>query len=39
MHGSTKATLIGLLAVALWSSIVGLIRGVSESFGARAVRR
>ena len=28
-----KATLIGLLAVLLWSSIVGLIRGVSESFG------
>lgn len=34
LHGSTKATLIGLTAVALWSSIVGLIRGVSESFGA-----
>jgi drug/metabolite transporter (DMT)-like permease len=34
MNGSTKATLIGLIAVALWSSIVGLIRGVSESFGA-----
>jgi drug/metabolite transporter (DMT)-like permease len=29
-----KATLIGLVAVALWSSVVGLIRGVSESFGA-----
>ncbi|WP_353193440.1 aromatic amino acid DMT transporter YddG [Pandoraea pnomenusa] len=28
-----RATLIGLLAVVLWSSIVGLIRGVSESFG------
>ena len=34
MQGSTQATLIGLIAVALWSSIVGLIRGVSESFGA-----
>lgn len=33
-HTSTRATLIGLIAVALWSSIVGLIRGVSESFGA-----
>lgn len=29
-----KATLIGLLAVLLWSSIIGLIRGVTESFGA-----
>ncbi|GJG95316.1 drug/metabolite DMT transporter permease [Cupriavidus pauculus] len=29
-----QATLIGLVAVLLWSSIVGLIRGVSESFGA-----
>lgn len=29
-----QATLIGLVAVVLWSSIVGLIRGVSESFGA-----
>lgn len=29
-----KATLIGLIAIVLWSSIVGLIRGVSESFGA-----
>lgn len=28
------ATLIGLTAVVLWSSIVGLIRGVSESLGA-----
>lgn len=31
---TNRATLIGLLAIALWSSIVGLIRGVSESFGA-----
>jgi drug/metabolite transporter (DMT)-like permease len=29
-----KATLTGLIAVLLWSSIVGLIRGVSESLGA-----
>lgn len=29
-----KATLIGLIAILLWSAIVGLIRGVSESFGA-----
>lgn len=34
MPASKHATLIGLTAVALWSSIVGLIRGVSESFGA-----
>ncbi|MDN4575586.1 EamA family transporter [Pandoraea cepalis] len=31
--GKNRATLIGLAAVVLWSSIVGLIRGVSESFG------
>ncbi len=31
---SKKATLIGLVAIILWSSIVGLIRSVSESFGA-----
>ena len=31
-----KATLIGLLAVLLWSSVVGLIKSVSESFGATA---
>jgi drug/metabolite transporter (DMT)-like permease len=29
-----KATLVGFIAIVLWSSIVGLIRGVSESFGA-----
>ncbi|MDR2251114.1 MAG: aromatic amino acid DMT transporter YddG [Acinetobacter sp.] len=29
-----NATLIGLIAVLLWSSIVGLIRSVSESLGA-----
>ena len=34
MEESRKATLIGLIAVLLWSSIVGLIRGVSEHFGA-----
>ena len=28
-----KATLIGLIAVVLWSAIVGLIRSVSEGFG------
>lgn len=34
MISQSKATLIGLVAVVLWSSIVGLIRGVSESLGA-----
>ena len=34
LRASTKATLVGLLAVALWSTIVGLIRGVSQNFGA-----
>lgn len=34
LQGSAKATLIGLLAVVFWSAIVGLIRGVSQSFGA-----
>ncbi|SEL26985.1 Permease of the drug/metabolite transporter (DMT) superfamily [Roseateles sp. YR242] len=34
MSRTQRATLIGLTAIALWSSIVGLIRGVSESFGA-----
>lgn len=34
MKSKSKATLIGLIAILLWSSIVGLIRGVSESFGA-----
>jgi drug/metabolite transporter (DMT)-like permease len=29
-----KATLTGLVAIALWSSVVGLIKSVSESFGA-----
>lgn len=29
-----KATLTGLIAVVLWSAIVGLIRSVSEGFGA-----
>lgn len=29
-----KATLIGLVAIILWSAIVGLIRGVSEGLGA-----
>lgn len=34
MKSKRKATLIGLVAIFLWSSIVGLIRGVSESLGA-----
>jgi len=37
MHSTsttTRATLIGLLAILLWSSIVGLIRSVSASLGA-----
>ena len=34
MISQTQATCIGLIAVVLWSSIVGLIRGVSESLGA-----
>lgn len=29
-----KATLIGLVAILLWSAIVGLIKSVSEGFGA-----
>lgn len=34
MISNRNATLIGLIAVLLWSSIVGLIRSVSESLGA-----
>ena len=34
MKNTRKATLIGLIAILLWSSIVGLIRSVSESLGA-----
>ncbi|MBJ9984627.1 aromatic amino acid DMT transporter YddG [Acinetobacter sp. S40] len=34
MTSKRHATLIGLVAVLLWSSIVGLIRSVSESLGA-----
>lgn len=34
MTTKRNATLIGLIAVLLWSSIVGLIRSVSESLGA-----
>lgn len=34
MKSKRKATLIGLVAIFLWSSIVGLIRGVSENLGA-----
>lgn len=33
MKNKNKATLVGLLAIVLWSSIVGLIRNVSEHFG------
>ncbi len=29
----TRATLIGLVAIVLWSSVVGLIRSISEHFG------
>lgn len=29
----TRATLFGLLAIVLWSSVVGLIRSVSEGLG------
>lgn len=32
--GRKNATLIGLVAIVLWSSLVGLIRGVSEGLGA-----
>lgn len=34
MKNKRNATLIGLIAILLWSSIVGLIRGVSENLGA-----
>lgn len=34
MMDTKKATMIGLVAVVLWSSIVGLIRSVSEHLGA-----
>lgn len=34
MTSKRNATLIGLIAVLLWSAIVGLIRGVSQSLGA-----
>lgn len=34
MNETTKATLIGFGAIALWSSIVGLIKEVSDSEGA-----
>lgn len=32
----TKANLCGILAILLWSTIVGLIRNVSEGVGAVA---
>ncbi|MCR4471487.1 MULTISPECIES: aromatic amino acid DMT transporter YddG [unclassified Burkholderia] len=34
MNSRNRATLIGFVAIVLWSSVVGLIRGVSDSFGA-----
>ncbi|RYZ96091.1 MAG: EamA family transporter, partial [Sphingobacteriaceae bacterium] len=34
MTKQTKATIIGLCAILLWSAIVGLIKEVSHSFGA-----
>lgn len=34
MHQSTRATWIGLTAILFWAAIVGLIRSVSEHFGA-----
>jgi drug/metabolite transporter (DMT)-like permease len=34
MKNTNKATLIGLVAILLWSSIVGLIRSVSDHLGA-----
>lgn len=34
MTSKKKATLIGLIAVVLWASIVALLRGVSERLGA-----
>ncbi|MBE0149231.1 aromatic amino acid DMT transporter YddG [Serratia fonticola] len=33
LSASHKATLLGLLAIVLWSSVVGLIRSVSEGLG------
>lgn len=36
MTKQTKATAIGFCAILLWSSIVGLIKEVSHSFGATA---
>jgi len=34
MTGSNEATLVGLVAVLLWSAIVGLMRNVSDHLGA-----
>lgn len=36
---SKKATLIGLVAILLWSLIVALIKDVSTHFGAVGVQR
>lgn len=35
-HTNIRATLVGLLAIVLWSSVVGLIKTVSTNFGATA---
>ncbi|MBP6115213.1 MAG: aromatic amino acid DMT transporter YddG [Neisseriaceae bacterium] len=32
-HAASKATLYGLIAILLWSTVVGMIRSVSEFFG------
>lgn len=34
MKNTDKATLLGLVAILLWSSVIALVRGVSESLGA-----
>lgn len=34
LSSSTKGTLYGLVAIILWSTVVGLIRNISEYFGA-----
>lgn len=38
MISKNRATLIGLIAIVLWASIVGLIRGVSQGLGATGAR-
>lgn len=34
ISSSSKGTLYGIVAILLWSTIVGLIRNISEYFGA-----